>query len=69
MAFSKEIQLCKERREQYRGAAACDSRCRPNGGCDWCKDDRTYQDRKARSAADDQIKSLEKELEAYTDSI
>ena len=75
MAFKKDIQLCKERRQQYRGAASWDGRCRPNGGCDWCKDDRTYQDRRNRFAADDQIKEesmvldLEKDLKQYLDAI
>jgi hypothetical protein len=69
MAFSKDIQLCKEHRKQYRGAAAWDKSCRPHGGCDWCKDDRTFQDQKARSGADARLKDIETEIDIYKDSI
>jgi hypothetical protein len=69
MAFSKDIQLCKEHRKQYRGSAVFDRSCRPQGGCGWCEDDRTFQDQKARSGADARLKDIETEIDIYKDSI
>ena len=69
MSLDKAIQFCKEHRKQYTGAAAWDADCRPHGGCPWCEDTRTYQDRKARSAADHQLKELEDNLDLYKDII
>lgn len=61
MSLDKAIKYCKEHRKQYFGAGAWDATCRPNGGCPWCEDNRTHQDKKARGAADEQLKNWETE--------
>ena len=35
-----------EHRKQYHGAKACDKTCRNHGGCEWCKNNRTYRSNK-----------------------
>lgn len=41
--LDKAIEHNKERREQYRGAKACDKNCRNRGNCEWCKNNRMYR--------------------------
>ena len=58
MSLEKSIKHYKERRKQYRGSSLFDRSCRPNGGCGWCEQNRTFQDKKARTVADEQVKEL-----------
>ena len=41
--LDKAIEYCKEHREPYRGAKACDKNCRNRGNCEWCKNNRMYR--------------------------
>jgi len=50
----------KDRRKDYTGSKVFDSSCRCNGGCPWCKGNRTYQDSRERAAADEQIDFYER---------
>lgn len=52
MALDKAIESGKEQRRQYRGSKSVDRTCRCHGGCGYCLDNRTYQDRRERQAAD-----------------
>lgn len=61
MSLDKAIKYCKEHRKNYTGAGAWDYTCRPHGGCPWCEDNRTHQDTKARTAADEELKNWEPE--------
>lgn len=44
MSFDKY--MGKEHRKQYRGAKAVDSTCRNNGSCAFCRENRTFKNRK-----------------------
>jgi hypothetical protein len=48
MSLDKAILHNKEHRKPYRGAKAIDSTCRNHGSCDWCEENRLYNDRKYR---------------------
>ena len=47
----------KDHRKQYIGAQACDTSCRPNGGCPVCRDNRLHRTKremeKAKSLVED----------------
>ena len=43
MSLDKAIKYGKEKRKQYTGAQAVDRTCRNHGSCDWCKNNRLYQ--------------------------
>lgn len=58
MSLNKAIEHNKEHRKPYRGAKAVDCTCRNHGTCDWCKENRLYQQLKE----DERIK---KELEEF----
>lgn len=48
----------KDWRKPWRGkrkSSNFDRSCRNHGGCDWCKSNRTHQDRKARAEAQEQL--------------
>ena len=53
MGLEKAIKSGKEHRKKYRGAKSVSSSCRNHGGCPWCEENRTYQQRKLK----DKIKS------------
>jgi len=60
----------KDRRKDRTGAAAFDTSCQCHGGCPWCEGNRTYQDRRERQAADDELAfwgKVRKEDELYLD--
>lgn len=57
MALYKAIRSGKEKRKPYRGSKAFDHSCRNHGTCGYCESTRTHFDRKARTAAADDLKS------------
>lgn len=63
MSLDKAITHGKEHRAEYHGSKRFDRQCRNHGGCGWCEDNRTYQDRKARAGADQRLEDFEREVE------
>jgi len=55
MTLRKAIRHGKEKRRDYRGPKAADPNCQNHGDCFICQGNRTYHDRKRRSAAEAQI--------------
>jgi hypothetical protein len=51
MALDKAIEHGKEKRRQYRGAASVSAGCRHGGDCGYCRNNRTYKNRKRMAAA------------------
>lgn len=62
MGLDKAIEHHKEKREQYRGAKACDKTCRNHGSDDWAKDNRLYRSNKL-------LEKSEQDLENFPDEI
>lgn len=56
MSLDKAVEHGKERRKPYRGAEAFDPSCRPHGGDPWSRGNRTHADRRARKAAERQLR-------------
>ena len=59
MSFHKAIKTGKEHRVEYGTknqpfCKAVDKSCRNHGGCKWCLDNRTFNDRKGRLYLNDQ---------------
>lgn len=52
MSFDKNYPNRKDKRKTYRKAKAFDRSCRNHGSCPYCKDNRTFNDKKRRSYAD-----------------
>ena len=52
----------KERRKSYRDSKAFDCTCRNHGSCDWCKNNRTFFDKKDRVSAELQLDIPEEDL-------
>jgi hypothetical protein len=46
VSLEKAIVYGKEKRKPYRGSKAIDKQCRNHGGCDYCKGNRTYKNKK-----------------------
>jgi hypothetical protein len=46
MGLEKAIKHKKEKRKPYRGGKAVSCQCRNHGSCTWCKDNRTFANRK-----------------------
>lgn len=44
------------RKNKYRQARAFDRSCRCHGGCPYCLNDRLYQDKRDRTAADEELR-------------
>ena len=65
MALDKAIKSGDEHRQEYRRSKAFDSTCRNHGGCGYCEDTRTYQDRRARLAALDELAEIAQEMGFY----
>lgn len=56
MSLDKGIEHGKEHRKPYySGSKRFDYSCRNHGSCGWCCDTRTYNDRKNRAAAKEEI--------------
>lgn len=51
MSFDKAIEHNKEHRKPYTGAKAIDCTCRNHGSCDWCKNNRLYQQNRMEEAS------------------
>lgn len=51
MSFDKAIKHGKEHRKPYTGAKAIDCTCRNHGSCDWCKNNRLYQQNRMEEAS------------------
>lgn len=47
--------MSRTRKKPYSGSKRFDHTCRNHGSCGYCKDTRTYQDRKVREAADSKL--------------
>lgn len=43
MGLDKAIEYGKEKRKPYYGSKAIDCTCRNHGSCEWCKNNRLYQ--------------------------
>lgn len=56
--LDKAIQHKKEHRAQYRGSKQFDTHCRNHGGCDYCRDSRTYTKRRGEEAQRDALKEI-----------
>ena len=54
--LDKAIQHGKEKRKQYRKSAAFDRSCRNHGSCSYCRDSRTYNNRRREIIAKEEIK-------------
>lgn len=63
MALDKAIKNGKEKRSPYPAYKHVDPMCRNHGGCKWCTGNRTRADRVARTAADEQLRDIEPQLE------
>lgn len=59
MSLDKAIARGKEKRRPYYRAGRHDRTCRPGGSCPWCRENRTIQERRARTAAEDQQRELD----------
>lgn len=51
MGLEKAIKYKKEKRKPYRGGKAVCKSCRNHGGCEWCKGNRTYKNKKEEEKA------------------
>lgn len=59
MGLEKAIEHGKEKRRQYIGAKAIDRTCRNHGSCEWCKGNRTYNNRKEELRSEQEIEEYE----------
>ena len=67
--LDKAIEHGKEHRKPYKGSKAVDRTCRNHGSCDWCRENRTYQQLKAEEAAEDAIEDWKDEADLYDNDI
>jgi hypothetical protein len=51
-----EMKLARTRRKPYTKSKRFDRTCRNHGSCGYCRNNRTYFDRKWRAAADEELK-------------
>ena len=56
MSLDKAIEHGKEWRKPYRKAKAVDRTCRNHGSCEWCRENRTYKNRKRVVGDKDEIR-------------
>ena len=59
MGLDKAIEHHKEKREQYRGAKACDKTCRNHGSDDWAKDNRLYRSNKLLEKSEQDLEEMD----------
>lgn len=52
MSLNKAIEHGKEHRKKYYGAKSIFKSCRNHGACEWCKDNRTYRNRKNKAKSE-----------------
>ena len=58
MSLDKAIEHNKEKREQYRGAKACDKTCRNHGSDDWAKDNRLIHNNRLIEKSNQDLKDF-----------
>jgi len=56
MSFDKAIKHHKTKRKPFSGAKRVDPQCRNHGSCPYCKDNRTFFDKRKRIIADMKLK-------------
>lgn len=56
MSLDKSTQHGKDHRKPYRGAKTIDRTCRNHGGCEWCRGNREYANRKRKDVTVDKLK-------------
>ena len=59
MSLNKAIEHGKEWRKPYCKAKAVDRTCRNHGSCEWCRENRTYKNRK-RMVGDKDERNMER---------
>lgn len=59
MSLDKAIRYGKEKRKQYIGAKKSDKWCRNHGRCDWCRDNRLYQQIKQEEITRQALEEME----------
>ncbi|MBQ2176057.1 MAG: hypothetical protein II453_13680 [Alphaproteobacteria bacterium] len=60
MGLDKAIEHHKEKREQYRGAKACDKSCRNHGSDDWAKNNRLNRTNRLIEKSNQELKEMKK---------
>lgn len=63
MSLDKAIKHGKEKRRPYRDSRRFDYSCRNHGSCDWCKNKRTFQNKRKSFTAQAQIDETNIETE------
>ena len=58
MSLDKSIKFGKERRKPYRGIKAYCKMCRNHGSCDYCRDNRLYNNKKRLARLNDLSKEF-----------
>ncbi len=58
MSLNKAIEHGKERRKPYHGGKMIAHSCRNHGGCEWCRGNREYGNKKREEAAEEQMKEF-----------
>ena len=61
MSLDKAVEFLKEKREKFRGSKAFDVSCRSNGGCDYCKRNRTHSNLLREITANEKLMEYMKE--------
>ena len=59
MSLDKAIKYGKEHRKEFRGSKAFDKKCRCNGACEYCKQNRLYKNLKKEEKMLDKLKDME----------
>lgn len=59
MSLDKAIEHHKEKREQYRGAKACDKTCRNHGSDDWATNNRLYRSNKLLEKSEQDLDEID----------
>lgn len=62
MSLDKAIKHGKEHRKPYTGAKAIDCTCRNHGSCEWCKQNRLYQQNKADEASRQALEEIKENI-------
>ena len=57
MSFDKDYPNRKDRRKPYKGSKVFDRSCRNHGGCDYCKDTRTFKKRQVEEEMDIELEN------------
>lgn len=52
MGFDRKYPNRKDKRKPYRKSARFDRSCRPNGKCDYCRNNRMHGDKKRKAQAE-----------------